>query len=216
MLRRLALAATILLAACGGAVVADAPHSPTGVNANMARPNEYNSSLPDEQAPASDGDAPEISRSQGTAGGVVLLWPRIVGSASQPADDEQTLKIARAMQARMASLIRDKLPGVPVDVRPKPERVCPRSGCIGASVGILLTRSGKHGCTATALVARQGPSESRLVPWAGGVKLKAETSAFREPPESQVRVVDHAKCESLAEDAAARDADVVAAIKGAL
>jgi len=207
MRRSIAFLGVILLSACAG-TVPEPTHIPTGVNLDTR--------LPDDQTPAGDNDAPEISRSQGTAGGVVLLWPRIVGSAKEPADDDLTQRIAQTLQARLASVIRDKMPGVAVDVRPKPERVCPRSGCIGASVGILLTRSGKHGCTATALVASQGPSASRLVPWAGGIKLKAETSAFREPPESQVRVIDHAKCESLAEETAAWDADVIAAIRGAL
>jgi hypothetical protein len=50
----------------------------------------------------------------------------------------------------------------------------------------------------------------------GVVKQKAESSAFREPPESQVRVVDRARCESLAEEAASRDADVVAALRSVL
>ena len=190
-----------LVASCGGST--PSAHEP-GVT--------YDTSLPETQEAATEGDAPEISRSQGTPGGVVVLWPRIVRSRRDAAEGADDREVARRLQAKLAALVRDNMPGVPVDIRPEPERVCPRSGCLATSVGVLLTRSGK-GCTATALVARQGSSPSRLIPWAGAVKLKESLAAFREPPEQQVQVVDHARCESIVQDASSRDQEVVEAIR---
>jgi hypothetical protein len=131
-------------------------------------------------------------------------------------DEASTRQLAGRLQGKLASLLRDKFPGLPLDIRPEPERVCPRAGCVGASVGILFTRSGKNGCTATLLASQQGDSPARLVPWAGRVKLKAETVPFREAPESHIRVMDHAACESLIDEASKRDREVEEAIRAVL
>src|SRR5690242_7723512 len=89
-------------------------------------------------------DAPEISRSTGTAGGVVVLWPRIVGDKGGPLEGD-TRQIAARIQRRLQSIVGRALPGRSVDVRPEPERVCPRAGCQAIAVGAVLSRSG-GGC----------------------------------------------------------------------
>ncbi|MBI5534277.1 MAG: hypothetical protein HY898_16250 [Deltaproteobacteria bacterium] len=200
-----------------GALCVVASWGCSGAGARSPAGDSYDTSLPAFQDPASTNDAPEISRSQGTPGGVVVLWPRVVlPRKGEMPDEASTRQLAGRLQAKLASMLRDKFPGVPVDVRPEPERVCPRAGCVAASVGILFTRSGKGGCTATVLASRQGDSPARLVPWAGGVKLKDETVPFREAPELRVRVMDHAACESLIEEAGKRDPEVEEAIRGVL
>src|SRR5436190_1657928 len=93
-------------------------------------------------------DSPEISRSTGVDGGTVVFWPRIVPRSSDPT----THDLAAAVQGRAADIARKAAPGKPPDVRPEPERVCPRAGCVGVSVGVLLVRRG-DACAAAALVS---------------------------------------------------------------
>ena len=70
---------------------------------------------------------PEISRSGGVTGGVVLLWPRVIPRSEDPQTDQD----AAFVQGQLRAAIARALPGRPVDVRPNPERVCPRAGCAG-------------------------------------------------------------------------------------
>jgi hypothetical protein len=169
-----------------------------------------------EQPSASDpepssSDAPEISRSLGTVGGAVVLWPRIVLPHGSPAPDEETKRIAAAVQQRAASVARRVFKQV--EVRPEPERVCPKTGCQGVSIGILLARAG-GGCSVVAMVSPPGPSPAQLVPWSPGVvKLNAPTVRFREHAENVVRVKDYARCEDLPADLAAKDANLEAAMR---
>jgi hypothetical protein len=165
-------------------------------------------------AEGSSADAPEISRSVGVPSGVVVLWPRIVLTRQGPAKaDEPTRELARNLQARVADLVRAAVPGKNVDVRPEPERVCPRSGCTAASVGILLAKAG-DGCAAVALVSAPGTSPMKLVPWLGAARLTSETVPFRAQAEEAVRVTDFSKCAGLASEKD-HDADVQASIKSA-
>jgi hypothetical protein len=167
-------------------------------------------------APTATGDAPEISRSAGEPGGVVVLWPRIVLPRGQGAPDAETRALAGKVQARLAELARRTAPGKTVDVRPEPERVCPRQGCAAASLGILLARAG-GGCSLFALVSRPGVSPARIVPWSPGrTTVSADTVPFREAPEKKVKVDDYAPCGKLPGDLASKDADVETAIRGAL
>jgi hypothetical protein len=163
----------------------------------------------------SSNDAPEISRSAGAAGGVVVLWPRLVLPHGAGKPDDETLALARKAQARLANLARSTLSGANVDVRPEPERVCPKNGCAGVSLGLLFARAG-NGCSLFALVSGPGKSPSRLVPWSpGAVKLSAPSVGFREPPERVVKVDDYASCGKLPDDLAPKDGEVAAAIKSA-
>ncbi len=208
MIERVAIAASALclLAGCGGA----------GNSVNTGGV-QYDTSLPEAAEPGQERDAPEISRGVGVPGGVVVLWPRIVQPRSgSTSPDAATHAAAAQLQKRIAGLVAREFPGVPVDMRPEPERVCPRSGCAGASVGVLLSRSGRGGCVALALVSGSGTSPARLIPWAGMVRLDNATVPFREPPESQVHVKDNVDCDKIEVAALAHDAEVVAAIRTAL
>jgi len=160
--------------------------------------------------PAARGDAPEISRSIGAQNGVVVFWPRII-----PRDvADATRDLAKGLQARMRDLVARTLPGRPIDVRPEPERVCPRAGCTAMTVGVLLTRN-QNGCAALALVSGPGTAPAKLVSWGGGIRLRSDTVPFREPPETQVTVTDYLGCEGfLAEESLGlNESEVVRAIR---
>ena len=158
-------------------------------------------------AARAEGDAPEISRSAGKEGGVVLFWPRIV-----PRGTTGATPLATALQARLKALVERAAPGRPIDVRPDPERVCPRDGCKSPTVGTLLVYKGTH-CAVLGLFAAAGQSPTRIVPWVASVKLKAPSTPFREPPEAVVTISDWARCEDVVSNLAAGEAAIVEAIK---
>lgn len=155
---------------------------------------------------AGSNDAPEISRSVGVEGGVVVFWPRVI-----PRSDDVG-PVAGELRKQLEAVVGEALPGRAVDVRPEPERVCPRTGCAAMTVGVLLAHNA-GGCAAVALVSGPGKSETRLVPWAGKVELKAVTVPFRDHPESQVTVRDMVPCTELVASLAARRGEVVEAIR---
>jgi hypothetical protein len=156
---------------------------------------------------ASNKDGPHISRSVGKEGGVVVFWPRVIPKTEEPA----ITSLAGDLQKRLAELARKALPGREVDVRPEPERVCPRAGCEAMTVGVLLTHGG-GGCSALALVSEPGTSPQRIIPWAGIVKLASQEVPFREYPESHVTIRDSVPCSDLLAALSKREAEVVKAI----
>ena len=137
--------------------------------------------------------APEISHSKGAKGGVVLLYPRII-PASAAADAGP---LATQVQQRLQTIVQRALPGRPVDVRPSPERVCPRGGCDGLSVNVVFSKNG-NACLVVAVIGQPGESPLRLFPWAGEVAFKSDSVPFRDPPESQITVKDYVPCDRLA------------------
>ncbi len=139
--------------------------------------------------PASARDAPEIARSSGTEGGVVVFWPRVIPRS----ETVRSRDLARAIQRRLIAFVNATLPERPADVRPEPERVCPKKGCRGATAGALLLRKASS-CVVIGLFAGPGRAPTMMVPWVGEVRLKTNVVAFREPPESEVTVVDWALC----------------------
>lgn len=151
-----------------------------------------------------------VSKSPGVAGGVTILWPRII-----PRDIvDENRDLGAALQQQMRVMVEKHLPGRPIDFRPEPERVCPKTGCTGVSVGLLLSRQGQ-GCLVLALVSRPGVSPTRLVPWVGKVQLRADTVGFREWPESQITVADYIPCNSLLTTMDAQEAAIADALKAA-
>jgi hypothetical protein len=161
-------------------------------------------------AAANNIDAPEISRSRGMRGGVVVLWPRIIpawGGNDTPA-------MARAVQERLVELARQAYPGRSIDVRPSPERVCPMGGCDAPAVGALLMRDG-DGVAVVALVSPAGSSPTTMVPWAGNVRLRAGRVPFRQPPENWVTITDFGHRDRLFADLDANRASIVAAMRDA-
>lgn len=153
---------------------------------------------------------PEISHSKGVAGGVVVLFPRIIPSAT--AAENQTH--AQAIQQKMKQLVEKALPGRPVDVRPSPERVCPKAGCEAMSIGVLFSRS-NNSCMAVALINGPGVSQTKMVPWGGEVALKADPIQFRDPPENFVTIKDYANCDQILIEMAKQDGFVEAALRAA-
>lgn len=167
-------------------------------------------------AEPSSGDAPEISRSVGVEGGAVVLWPRVVVPRSVGKPDADTLAIAGRVQTRLASIAERVLGGRAVDVRPEPERVCPKSGCKGASLGVLFTKAGA-GCAVVALISGPGTAPARLIQWSPGVvKIKQASVPFRSPPESVIAVEDYAACDKLPDTLSEHDAAVESAIRSAV
>ncbi len=155
-----------------------------------------------------------ISRSVGVEGGVVVLWPRIVLPRGSGLPDAHTRDLGRALQKRVADLVRIAVPDKPLDVRPEPERVCPKAGCKAASVGVLFTRAG-GGCAAIVTVSRPGTAPAKLLPWIGEVRLHAEQVGFREPPEKALGVRDYVRCSDLAGRGAEQRDAIVSAIRAA-
>jgi hypothetical protein len=150
-------------------------------------------------------DAPEISRSTGQPGGIVVLWPRVIPATNDPA----LIGVAGALQHRLAGLAASAAAGSPPDVRPMPERVCPRQGCQAVALGAVLYHQ-QGACVAVVTVSAPGQSPARLAPWAGLVELKAPEVGFRLPPESAVAVKDFVPCTALLSATNAGDAGVTA------
>lgn len=154
--------------------------------------------------------APEISHSKGVAGGVVVLFPRIIPSAI--AAENQTL--AQSIQQKVKQLVEKALPGRPIDVRPSPERVCPKAGCEAMSINVLFTRQ-NNSCVAVALINAPGVSQTKMVPWGGEVEFKADPIQFRDPPENFVKIKDYATCDQLLTEMGKQDGFVEAALRAA-
>lgn len=184
----------------------EAPATPTTSPATPATP-------PTTPPPtgASSVDAPEISRSVGVRGGVVVLWPRIAPRSDDPA----VRAIASAVQQRLRAVAERALPGRAIDVRPEPERVCPRQGCAAMTVGASLFHTPRGGCTVVALVSGAGMSPQRLLQWVGNVTLRESIVPYREPPEGRMVAEDMARCADVANLFAAREEDIVRAIREA-
>lgn len=160
---------------------------------------------------ANAGDAPEISRSVGVRGGVVVFWPRVAPRSDDPA----IRAIAATVQQRLQQLAERALPGRRVEVRPEPERVCPRAGCEAMTLGASLYHTPAGGCLVVALVSGAGQSPQRLVPWVGSAELREAVVPFREPPESRIVSRDMARCGDVAGLLANGEAAVVEAIRTA-
>ena len=153
---------------------------------------------------------PEISHSKGVAGGIVVLWPRIIPGTIA----EENAGIAAQVQAKVKALAEKALPGRAIDVRPKPERVCPKAGCDAVSINVLFTKN-STACVAVALINAPGTSSTKLIPWGGGVELKSDTIQFRDMPENFVKIKDYVPCDQLITSMAEQDQFIEAALRAA-
>lgn len=205
--------AAAALVACGSSP--PPPAGPTGPIADGRGGAPSSAGVPEPSPAAASGDAPEISRSPGKAGGVVVLWPRIVLPRNSPEPDAETRALAQRIQDRLAAIVRRAAAGRDVDVRPEPERVCPRQGCQAASVGALVTKAG-GGCAVLALVSDAGQAPARIVSWFGTVKLDSDHVPFREHAEKRVKVTDYGSCASLPDSLSEGEGPVEEAVKRAL
>lgn len=153
---------------------------------------------PDDPAYAAAQDTgqtdPRVSTSRGEPGGYVVLWPRIV-----PADPDGAMsEMASMIQNRLVAMTQQAAEGGhPIDVRPEPERVCPRAGCEAASVGALLMHV-RGACAVVATTRAPGTGRGHLDAWAGDIDVINANPQFRDPPEDHVRVEDFVRCTDLA------------------
>ena len=138
-------------------------------------------------------DGPEISRSRGKADGFVVLYPRIVTPDTEPKDRSN---VALQAQQKIADLLTGR--GHVVDVRPSPQRVCPRSGCKGQTVEIVLAHM-QEGCTLTAVHRSEPQGPGVLVALAGQQSFKRATVPFRSQPERQLVVGEFLACDKVVE-----------------
>jgi hypothetical protein len=135
---------------------------------------------------------PEVSRSVGHKGSVIVLWPRVV-----PAGTAAPGGIAEKVQQRLVELSRRAAGARAIDIRPAPETTCsPKNGCDATSVGAVLVVKGAD-CAVAAVMAGPNKSAAHLVPWSGKVELAKEIVAFGEKPEPVVKVKEFVPCESL-------------------
>jgi len=151
-----------------------------------------------------------VSRSAGEVGGVVVFWPRII--PREIVDENRDL--GAALQRHVRGVVERALPGRPIDFRPEPERVCPKGGCKGPTVGLLLSRL-DQGCIVLALVSKPGEAPTKIIPWAGTVTLRADMVPFREYPEQMITVADYIPCSSLLSTMDRNEAAIAAEIKRA-
>ena len=158
----------------------------------------------------SPNDDPTISRSAGTRGGVVVLWPRITPRAAEARDRQA----AQRVQSYLRAAVQRHLPGRAIDIRPEPERACRRSGCDAVAVGAVLAKRGSA-CMVVATVTPPGPVETTLVPMAGQVDLQRASIPFRDPPENYLSVRDFADCSNIEAQLARGDAALAEALRRA-
>jgi hypothetical protein len=135
----------------------------------------------------------EVSHGRGRKDGVVVLWPRMVPET----DDPLMRQVATALQDALATEVNAQYPAEKVDVRPSPERVCPREGCRALSVSVLLGHQ-LGGCAAVALVGPPGALAQRLVPLAGTIDLAGPGVPYRDRPEDHVVIREFVPCDKLA------------------
>lgn len=185
------------------------PNAPTGVSGTSTVPGEG----PGVVAGGPNDSrflGPEISHSKGTAGGVVVLFPRIIPGTIA----EENAALAAQIQQKVKAVAEKAMPGKPIDVRPKPERVCPKAGCDAASINILFTKN-SNSCIAVAIINAPGVSTTKLIPWGGTVELKSDTIQFRDMPENFVKIKDYVPCADLVNQMAAQDQFIEAALRAA-
>jgi hypothetical protein len=153
------------------------------------------------------GDRPEISRSRGSAHGVVVLWPRVVPESHDADMNALAGKVQAALAAAAGTIVSPEM----VDSRPSPQRVCVQEGCRGAAISALIAHQ-DQGCAIVATVSGPLQADQALIPWAGNVTLLEPRAAFRTPPEQKVRITDFVACATVAD--ALDPAPVAEALRG--
>jgi hypothetical protein len=156
--------------------------------------------------------APEISHSKGVSGGIVVLYPRIIPTTIAA----ENAALASQIQAKMRAVAEKALPGRPIDVRPSPERVCPKTGCDGVSINVLFSRS-STACVTVAIINAPGVSPTKMIPWGGSVEFKTgtDTIQFRDMPENFIKIKDFQPCDQLTTIMADQDQFIEAALRAA-
>jgi hypothetical protein len=152
-----------------------------------------------------ENDDSRVSRSAGEEGGVVVLWPRVMGLPGPE---------AQALQAHLVEVAQRVFPDRPLDVRPDPERVCPRGGCLGVSIGALLVTQNET-CAVVAVVSAPGEGDLTLLRWAGRLTVRDRNVPFREPPESHITLQEATLCQDMAAELRENDPAIEEALRAA-
>ncbi len=135
---------------------------------------------------------PEISRSRGPRGGVVVLWPRIVPEEAPP----DLRAMAGRLQARLYAAAATVLGTRRVEIRPEPERTCPERGCRAVAASLVLGHR-DSGCVLLLALGEPDGGPVRLRQIAGAVDIDRPVLQFREPPERGFVITEFASCASL-------------------
>ena len=139
------------------------------------------------------GAPPQVSRSRGHKGGLIVLFPMVFPKTDDPAAHA----VAARVQARLAELAKRAGGARGVDVRPDPETVCPpKGGCEATSVSAVIVMKGTT-CAVAGLFAGPKGSPAHLLPWSGKIDFANEIVAVGESPESHVKVKDFVPCDAL-------------------
>ncbi len=134
-----------------------------------------------------------VSESRGKKGGVVVMWPRVIPYTL----DREVAAQAAVLQTRLVAIAERAAPVAHRDVRPQPERVCPRDkGCKGVRLGLLLGQQ-DGGCVAVGLLGQPGVTDLELIPMAGEIELASESVPFRASPEDAVTVREFVPCSQI-------------------
>jgi hypothetical protein len=189
----------------GALLVSALPGCP-GDEAQKARPKEdfgeatHGDPHPAGPTPVEDlSDAPpEVSRSLGHKGSLIVLWPRVINAAGpSDAGPPPDNGAAEKVQQRLAELAHRAAGARAIDVRPAPETTCaPKNGCDATSIGAVLVVKGAD-CAVAAVMAGPNKSAAHLLPWSGKVEFAKDSIAFGESPEPAVKVKEFVPCESL-------------------
>jgi hypothetical protein len=159
------------------------------------------------EAQSNQGEA-FVSRSGGEPGGLVVFWPRVIPRSEDP----EVSALAKEVQDKLVELARATFPDRPIDVRPEPERVCPREGCAAATFGALLVHKDDK-CIVVALVSTGATDPTQLAVWGGDVEFKQELVPFREHPEDHVAIHKYVACDELLQSMASNDESVVGVLR---
>jgi hypothetical protein len=136
---------------------------------------------------------PEVSRSLGHKGSVIVLWPRLVPASTDPT----TNAVASRVQERLADLSKRAAGPRAIDVRPSPETVCAaKNGCDALTVSAVIVVQGTN-CAVAALIGGPNKGPSHLLPWSGKVEFTKDTVSFGESPDALVKVKEGVPCDSL-------------------
>ena len=149
-----------------------------------------------------------VSSSGGEQGGLVVFWPRVIPRS----DDPEVRALAQDVQNELVELAKATFPDRAIDVRPEPERVCPRGGCDAATFGVLLVHKGSK-CAAVALMSAGQTATNDLAVWAGEVTLKLDRVAFREYPENHVGISEYVPCDQLVTAMSDKREEIAATLK---
>ncbi|HVY48499.1 MAG TPA: hypothetical protein VHB21_21570, partial [Minicystis sp.] len=139
---------------------------------------------------------PDVSRSRGHKGGMVVLWPRV--SVATGGDASKAHDAARDAELRLEALAHRAGGARAVDRRPEPEARCPKDGCEATSVSAVVFAR-PDGCAAVAMIAGPKKSPAHLLKWAGDVELTSDIVPLGAGPEPLVKVKTAVPCEKLFE-----------------